>query len=166
MKKDFLNIGQIVNTHGLRGEVKVIPLTDNMYRFDYLEEIILDGETVHIENVKYQKDKLILKLQNVDTIEQAEKLKKKYIKISREDAVELDEDTCFITDLIDCNVVDTEGFEYGKVKEVIQTGSNDVYWVKGKKEVLVPVLKDIVLDINTKDQIITIKPVGVWMDED
>ena len=166
MKTDFLNIGQIVNTHGLKGEMKVIPLTDDMYRFDDLEEIILDGKSVYIENVKYQKDRVILKLEGVDTIEQAEKLKKKYVQIEREEAVELDEDTYFITDLMGCTVIDTEGFEYGKIFEVIQTPSNDVYWVKGNKEVLVPVLKEIVLDININDAIITIRPVGEWMDED
>ena len=166
MKTEFLNIGQIVNTHGLKGEMKVIPLTDDMYRFDDLEEIILDEKNIYIENVKYQKDRVILKLEGIDTIEQAEKLKKKYVKVPREESVELEEDTYFITDLMGCKVLDTEGFEYGNIFEVIQTPSNDVYWVKGKKEVLVPVLKEIVLDININDQIITIRPVGDWMDED
>ena len=78
----------------------------------------------------------------------------------REDAIELEEDEYFIVDLVGCTVVDTEGFEYGKIKDVIQTPSNDVYWVQGKKEVLVPVLKDIVLDINMDEKLITIRPSG------
>jgi 16S rRNA processing protein RimM len=164
--KDFLNVGQIINTHGIRGEVKVFPLTDDMYRFDDLEVVYIGDKVYEIENVKYLKDKVVLKLEGINSIEEAEKYKQKYIKISREDAVELPEDTYFIADILGCTVVDTEGFEYGKVKEVIQTGSNDVYWVKGNKEVLVPVLKDIVLDIDVVNRKITMKPSGEWQDED
>lgn len=164
--KDFLNVGQIINTHGIKGEVKVFPLTDDMYRFDDLEVVYIEDKVYEIENVKYLKDKVVLKLEGINSIEEAEKYKQKYIKISREDAVELPEDTYFIADILGCTVVDTEGFEYGKVKEVIQTGSNDVYWVKGNKEVLVPVLKDIVLDIDVVNRKITMKPSGEWQDED
>ena len=96
----------------------------------------------------------------------AEKLKPTYIEIRREQAVELPEDTYFITDLLGCIVVDTENFEYGTIKEVIKTPNNDVYWVKGKKEILVPVLKDIVLEINIENRSILIKPSGEWQDED
>ncbi len=146
--EDLLVVGQIINTHGLRGEMKVMPLTEDMRRFDYLEYVILKGKKVKVDGVKYFKDKVILKLEGINSIEEAEKLKRTYLEIEREDAIELEEDEYFIVDLVGCTVVDTEGFEYGKIKDVIQTPSNDVYWVQGKKEVLVPVLKDIVLDIN------------------
>lgn len=164
--KDFLNVGQIINTHGVRGEVKVFPLTDDMYRFDDLQVVYIGDKAYEIENVKYLKDKVVLKLEGINSIEEAEKYKQKYLKISREDAIELPEDSYFITDILGCTVVDTEGFEYGEVKEVIQTGSNDVYWVKGNKEILVPVLKDIVLDIDVVNKKITMKPSGEWQDED
>ena len=164
--EDLLVVGQIINTHGLRGEMKVMPLTEDMRRFDYLENVILKGKKVKVEGVKYFKDKVILKLEGINSIEEAEKLKRTYLEIEREDAIELEEDEYFIVDLVGCTVVDTEGFEYGKIKDVIQTPSNDVYWVQGKKEVLVPVLKDIVLDINMDEKLITIRPSGEWQYED
>ena len=164
--EDLLVVGQIINTHGLRGEMKVMPLTEDMRRFDYWEYFILKGKKVKVEVVKYFKDKVILKLEGINSIEEAEKLKRTYLEIEREDAIELEEDEYFIVDLVGCTVVDTEGFEYGKIKDVIQTPSNDVYWVQGKKEVLVPVLKDIVLDINMDEKLITIRPSGEWQYED
>lgn len=164
--EDLLVVGQIINTHGLRGEMKVMPLTEDMRRFDYLEYVILKRKKVKVEGVKYFKDKVILKLEGINSIEEAEKLKRTYLEIEREDAIELEEDEYFIVDLVGCTVVDTEGFEYGKIKDVIQTPSNDVYWVQGKKEVLVPVLKDIVLDINMDEKLITIRPSGEWQYED
>ncbi|SHJ54276.1 16S rRNA processing protein RimM [Clostridium cavendishii DSM 21758] len=163
---EMLNVGQIINTHGVIGAVKVHPLTDNMYRFDYLEDVYIDGKKYYIEEVKYLKDKVVLKLEGINSMNDAEKYKTKYIQITRDQSVELDEDTFFITDLLGCTVVDTQDFEYGKVFEVIQTGSNDVYWVKGNKEILIPVLKEIVLDINVENKKIVIKPAGEWQDED
>ena len=164
--EDLLVVGQIINTHGLSGEMKVMPLTEDMRRFDHLEYVNLKGQKIKVEGVKYFKDKVILKLQGINSIEEAEKLKRTYLEIEREDAIELEEDEYFIVDLVGCTVVDTEGFEYGKIKDVIQTPSNDVYWVQGKKEVLVPVLKDIVLDINMDEKLITIRPSGEWQYED
>ena len=84
----------------------------------------------------------------------------------RKDAKKLPKDTYFITDLLECKVLDTDNFEYGVIKEVLKTPNNDVYWVKGKKEILVPVLKDIVLDIDVENRKILIKPSGEWQDED
>lgn len=162
----MLNVGQIINTHGVIGAVKVHPLTDDMYRFDDLEYVYIDGTKFYIEDIKYLKEKVVLKLEGISSMDAAEKYKTKYIQITREQAVELEEDTYFISDLLGCTVVDTTGFEYGKVYEVIQTGSNDVYWVKGTKEVLVPVLKEVVLDIDIENEKIVIKPVGEWQDED
>ncbi len=164
--REFLRVGQITNTHGVRGEVKVLPLTDDMRRFDDLEYVYIKGKKVNIENVKYLKDKVILKLEGVDSMNDAEKLKPTYIEIKREQAVELPEDTYFITDLLECTVLDTNNFVYGTIKEVIKTPNNDVYWVRGKKEILVPVLRHIVLDINIEEKKILIRPSGEWQDED
>ena len=87
--EDLLVVGQIINTHGLRGEMKVMPLTEDMRRFDYLEYVILKGKKVKVEGVKYFKDKVILKLEGINSIEEAEKLKRTYLEIEREDAIEL-----------------------------------------------------------------------------
>ncbi|QPJ85653.1 16S rRNA processing protein RimM [Sarcina sp. JB2] len=164
--RDFLRVGQITNTHGVRGEVKVLPLTDDMRRFDDLDYVYINRKEVKIENVKYLKDKVILKLEGIDSMNDAEKLKPTYLEIKREQAITLTKDTYFITDLLECKVLDTDNFEYGVIKEVIKTPNNDVYWVKGKKEILVPVLKDIVLDIDVENRKILIKPSGEWQDED
>ncbi len=164
--EQFLNVGQIVNTHGVKGEVKVFPLTDDPMRFKKLKKVIIDNKEVQILSYKFQKDRVILKLEGVDTMDDAIRLKGKYLKVSREDAVKLPKDTYFIADLIGCSVFDTNETPLGEVYDVIKTGSNDVYWVKGKKELLIPVLKEIVLDINVEDKKIVIKPVKEWQDED
>ncbi|WP_286906378.1 ribosome maturation factor RimM [Clostridium sp. UBA1652] len=164
--EQFLNVGQIVNTHGVKGEVKVFPLTDDPMRFKKLKKVIIDNKDVQIISYKFQKDRVILKLEGVDTMDDAIRLKGKYLKVSREDAVKLPKDTYFIADLIGCSVFDTDETPLGEVYDVIKTGSNDVYWVKGIKELLIPVLKEIVLDINVEDKKIVIKPVKEWQDED
>lgn len=161
-----LKVGKIVNTHGLKGEVKVIPLTDNPRRFDDLEYVLIEGKEVEIEKCKYQKDRIIVKLEGVDKIEEAERLKEKFMEVERENAVELEEDCYFLADLRECTVFDTEGKELGEIYDVLQTKNNDVYWIRKPKELLIPVLKDIVLDINIDERKIIIKPVGEWMDED
>lgn len=164
--REILRVGKILNTHGIKGELKVLPLTDDPKRYDDLEFVLLDGKEVNIEGCKYQKDRVILKLKDINTIEEAERLKNKYLEIPREYAVELEKDRYFIADLIGCTVYDTEGRNLGKIYDVIQTKNNDVYWIKEPKELLIPVLLDIVLDINIEEEKIIIKPVGEWQDED
>ncbi|NLL30551.1 MAG: 16S rRNA processing protein RimM [Clostridiales bacterium] len=164
--RDILRVGKILNTHGIKGEVKVLPLTDDPKRYDDLEFVLLDGKEVNVEGCKYQKDRVIVKLEGINTVEEAERLKNKYLEIPREYAVELEEDTYFIADIIGCTVYDTEGNNLGKIYDVIQTKNNDVYWIRKPKELLIPVLLDIVLDINVEEGKIIIKPVGEWQDED
>ena len=135
----LLKVGKIANTHGLKGEVKVIALTDNPKRFKDLEYVIIDGKNIAVEGCKFQKDRVI---------------------------VELEEDCYFIADLRECTVFDIEGKELGQIYDVIQTKNNDVYWIRKPKELLIPVLKSIVTDINIDERKIIIRPVGEWMDED
>ena len=163
---ELLKVGKIVNTHGLRGEVKVMALTDDPRRFDELEYVLIDGKEVGVEGCKYQKDRIIVKLESVDKVEEAEKLKNKFMEIPREFAIELEEDCYFLADLRECTVFDTEGKELGEIYDVLQTKNNDVYWIRKPKEVLIPALKDIVTDINIDDRKIIIRPIGEWMDED
>ena len=161
-----LKVGKIVNTHGLRGEIKVMALTDDPRRFDELECVLIDGKEIKIEGCKYQKDRVIVKLEGVNIIEDAEKLKNKFMEIPREFAVELEEDCYFLADLRECTVFDTDGKEIGEVYDVLQTKNNDVYWIRKPNEVLIPALKDIVTEINIEDRKIIIRPIGEWMDED
>lgn len=164
--KDILRVGKIVNTHGLKGEVKVIPLTDDPKRYNELEFVLIDGIERKIQGCKYQKDRVIVKVEGIDTIEEAEKYKNKYMEIPREYAVPLEEDTYYIADIIGCNVFDTNGKDLGEVYDVIQTKNNDVYWIRKPKELLIPVLLDIVTNIDVENRKITIRPVGEWQDED
>lgn len=164
--KEILRVGKIVNTHGLKGEVKVIPLTDDPKRYNELEFVLIDGIKRNIENCKFQKDRVIVKVEGINSIEEAEKYKNKYMEIPREYAVPLEEDTYYIADIIGCTVYDTEGKNLGEVYDVIQTKNNDVYWIRKPKELLIPVLLDIVTDIDVENKKIVIKPVGEWQDED
>lgn len=160
--KEFLAVGQIINTHGVKGEVKVYPLTDDIKRFRKLKSVFIDGEIKNIIWCKLQTDRVILKIQDIDSIEDAQKYKNKYLEVKRDDAVELAENEYFIADIVGCRVLDENNVELGKVYDVIQTGSNDVYWVKGKSEVLIPALKDIIVSIDIQKGDIVIKPLEVW----
>lgn len=161
--KEYITVGQIINTHGLKGEIKIYPLTDDIKRFKKLKNVYIDNKETKITWCKLQSDKIILKLEGIDTIEAAQKLKEKYIEIKREDAVKLPEGRYFITDIMECTVFDETGKELGKVANVIQTGSNDVYSVKGKDEdILIPALKSIVTKIDIENQTIVIKPLDTW----
>ena len=164
--RDILRVGKIVNTHGLKGEVKVIALTDDPKRYNDLDFVLIDGVERKIQGCKFQKDRVIVKIEGIDSIEEAEKYKNKYMEIPREYAVPLEEDTYYIADIIGCNVYDAEGKSLGEVYDVIQTKNNDVYWIRKPKELLIPVLLDIVTDIDVENRKITIKPVGEWQDED
>ncbi|MEG0306892.1 MAG: ribosome maturation factor RimM [Clostridium sp.] len=162
--KELMSVGQITKPHGVRGEVKVSSLTDSLERFKTLDKVYIDGVEIKITSVKLQKDRAILKIEGIDSIEQAEEYRNKYLEVKRENAIKLPKDSYYIADLMDCYVYDTDGEALGKVYEVIETGSNDVYWVKeeGKKDVLIPALKDIVEEVDIENNKIVIKPVKVW----
>jgi len=135
----MIKVGQILTTHGHKGEVKVMPLTDNPKRFEKLEYIYLkmpDGyNKVHIDNVRYFKNAVILKLNEIKDMNAAEDLRNVYLCISQEQLVVLPPDHYFIFQVIGLEVYEDESF-LGEVKDVIQTGSNDVYVVKdGNKEI-------------------------------
>jgi 16S rRNA processing protein RimM len=159
---DFLAVGVIINAHGLHGELKVFPLTDDIRRFRKLEKVFIDGTEKKVVWCKLQADRVILKIEGIDSIEEAQKYFKKYLEVKREDAIELSEGSYFIADLIGCVVFDTDGRNLGAISDVIKTGSNDVYWIKEGKELLIPALKDIVLEVDVENKKIVIKPVESW----
>lgn len=171
MSENYLEAGKIVNVHGLRGEVKIMPWCDGpdfLCEFDYL---YLDNQgrtELEIENARVFKNMVIAKFSGYNTVEQAETLRNKILYLSRED-VELDENTYFIKDLIGIRVTDyNTGEEYGVIKDVFQTGANDVYSVKnGEKEYLVPAIADVVIDTDLENKIMRIIPLkGLFEDED
>lgn len=166
MEKKLFKIGQIINTHGIKGEVKVYPLTEDVNKFKRLKTVLVGGVEMNILGVKFQKDRVILKIDGIDTMNDAEGYKQKYIEIPRKDEPKLPEDTYYVSDLKECVVYDTNEKELGKVFDVISTRNNDVYWIKQPKELLIPVLRDIVLSVDIDCKKIVIRPVGEWQDED
>ncbi len=143
----LMEIGQIVNTYGIKGFVKVQPFTDDIHRFEDLKQVYLQVkerlETFEIEEVKYHKHMVLLKLKGIDDINQAEKYRNAYLKIDRKDAVILPEDTYFIADLLEMEVTTEEGEILGKITDVYPTGSNDIYVVKNEegKQILLPAIR-------------------------
>jgi len=154
--QDLLQVGAIIKTHGIKGEVKVFPLTDDVKRFKKLKEVILEPEKdnmiLEIESVKFQKNLVILKFKGFDSINDIEMHVKKGIFVTRKDAVPLEEDEYFVADLIGLNVVTEDDEAFGIVKDVLHTGANDVYVIEHDgKEVLVPAIKECILDVNMND---------------
>lgn len=163
---EFFRVGKIVNTHGLKGEVKVMAETSDVNNYKRYGTVFIDGAEREIQSVKFQKDRVILKLEGIDSIEEAEKFKNKLIQVPREREPELPEDTFYVKDLIGIHVYDTEGKDLGSIYDVIETKNNDVYWIRKPKELLIPVLKEIVLEIDLDEEKIIIRPIGEWQDED
>ena len=160
--EQFLRVDVISSTHGIRGEVKVYPTTDDPERFLELDEVILDTGREHkileIEGVKFFKNQVILKFKGYDNINDIEKYLKKDLLVDREHAVELGENENFIADLIDMEVVTDEGKVLGTLTDVIETGANDVYAVKTPegKEILLPAIRDCILDVNVDEKRMTV----------
>ena len=160
---EYFTIGKIVNTHGIRGEVKVLPDTEDIRRFSKLKtvRVTLKGKTEEycVEHGRGQGPTAILKLKGIATPEAAALLKGAELEIHRKDAIELPEGQWFIGDLIGCQVFEEDGNCLGKVILVLQTGSNDVYEVKDDKErmILIPALKNVVLDVDIEEARIQVK---------
>lgn len=168
--KQFLEVGKVNNTHGIRGELKFTLWCDDINYLKQLKVLYLDdkGEKpVKIISVRPQKNIAILKLENINTIEQAEELKGRVLYCNRDDAV-IDEDANYIADLIGCYVVDIDTEEeYGQVKDVLNYGSCDIYDIESwGRHTLIPATPDIVKEINTEYQVIRIKRMKGLFDED
>ena len=156
--EQFLRVGVISSTHGVKGEVKVFPTTDDPARFKALKTVLLDTGKEHkaleITGVKFFKNKVILKFKGFDNISDIEKYKGMDLLIPREDAVPLEENENFIADLIDMTVVTDRGETLGTLVDVLETGANDVYVIEteGKKEILLPAIKECILDVNVEEK--------------
>lgn len=159
---DFLEVGKIINTHGLRGEVKIVTWTDSPDVFEGLEFVVAKTRTeeirLDIKNVKYQKNNIIAAFEQLTSIEEVEKLKNAVLSVPREELGELPEGVYYIADLIDCEVFD-EGGKIGDLRDVFSTGSNDVYDIKrdGKKNLLVPIIDGVLKSVDVENKKITIE---------
>ena len=155
-----LEVGQIVNTFGIKGEVKVTPFTDDINRFDNLKKVYVktrkEDKLYKVEGVRYHKNMVLLKLEGIENPEQAELLKNAYLEIDREDAIPLKEGQYFIVDLIGLDVYTDEGDLLGKVDDIYNTGANDIYVVKDElgKQILLPGIKDVIKEVILDDRII------------
>lgn len=152
--EQLLKVGAITSTHGIRGEVKVFPMTDDAARFKKCKELILDTgkekKIVQVEGVKFFKRLVILKFKGYDSINDIEAYKGKALYVTRENAVALEKDEYFIADLIGISVFDEQEREIGTLRDVIETGANDVYSVVTQegKEILFPAIKDCILNVD------------------
>ena len=155
--EDLLQVGIITSTHGVRGEVKVYPTTDDPRRFRRLKEVVLDTGreklNLEIEGVKFFKQFVILKFKGLDNINDIEKYRQKSLYVTRKNAVRLQRDEYFIADLIGLKVQDEDGTELGTVKDVIETGDNDVYEVEmaDGKSLLLPAIKQCILNVDVEN---------------
>ena len=160
--EDLLKVGVITTTHGVRGEVKVYPTTDEAERFLDLEYVLLDTgkelRRLEIEKVKFFKNLVILKFDGVDNINDIEKYKGRDLWIPREEGQELGEGEYYIADLLGMKVLLEDGREFGTLKDVMETGANDVYIISTKEhgEVLVPAIRDCILDVDLEKNTMTI----------
>ena len=158
---DYFEIGQITNTHGLKGELKVRTFTESKKRFEELKSILVDfnGELkkYDIEKVRYQNEIVLLKLKGVDDIDEALKLKSNYIKIPRADAKETDEEEFFIADLIGCEVYENDLI--GIVTDIFTAGASDVYVVKrkGQNDLLIPAIESVIKKIDVENKRIDVE---------
>ncbi|MCI8775350.1 MAG: 16S rRNA processing protein RimM [Lachnospiraceae bacterium] len=157
-----LQVGVITQTHGIRGEVKVFPTTDDVNRFKKLKEVVLETEkerlTLTVEGVKFFKQYVILKFKEYDSINDIEKYKGARLLVPREKAVKLQKDEYFVADLIGMQVITEDGEYFGRLKNVLETGANDVYVVETaeNKEVLLPAIKECVLQIDMEKEVIAV----------
>ena len=160
--QEYLEVGQIVNTNGLKGLLKVNPFTDDITRFERLKTIFIEHKKelleFEIESVRYQKKQVLLKLKGIDTIEEAEKYREDYLKIKRNKEEKLPEDTYYIVDLIGLDIYTEGGELLGKLDDVFSTGSNDVYVVKNSegKQILLPAISDVIKNIDLEQKKIVV----------
>ncbi len=152
--EDKLQVGIIASTHGVRGEVKVFPTTDDVKRFKKLKEVVLDTgkeeKILEIEGVKFFKQFAILKFKDIDNIDDVIRYKGKSLLVTRENAVKLNKDEYFIADLIGLKVIDEDEHEIGILRDVLETGANDVYVIDhvNGKELLLPAIRQCILDVD------------------
>lgn len=160
--QEYLEVGQIVNTNGLKGLLKINPFTDDITRFERLKTILVDHKKelleFEIESVRYQKKQVLLKLKGIDTIEEAEKYREDYLKINRNKEEKLPEDTYYIVDLIGLDIYTENGELLGKLDDIFSTGSNDVYVVKNSegKQILLPAISDVIKNIDLEQKKIVV----------
>ncbi len=166
MESNFLSVGKVANTHGVRGELKIFPFTDfPEIRFASGKELLFispeDGTQLKVKVVsaREQKTVFVVKLEGFDNINQVEKYKGWDVKVPREEAVEAEDNAYYFHEILGCKVLTVEGEELGTVTDILTPGANDVWVVKrkGGKELLIPFIEDIVKDVNIAEKTVKIE---------
>lgn len=161
--ENYFVVGNIVNTQGIKGELRVMPTVDDTARFKELDHIFVDRKgnikEYEIENVRFHKQFVLLKLKGIDDMTSAEALKGTVVKITEDMAVPCEEDEYYIRDLYDMEVVTVEGEKLGVISDVIFTGANDVYAVTPKegKDILIPAIKECIVKVDVENNVMTVK---------
>ena len=157
MKK--INIGKVVTTHGVRGDIKVYPHTNVEDMFDELKKIYIGEAEYKILSVKYGKGCPVLNIDGLNTTNDAQKLIGSQVFADEISLPKLEEDNFYLKDIIGCAAIDEQGEEFGKITDVIFTGANDVYEITAEndRKILVPAVKEFILDVNIKDKKIMVK---------
>ncbi len=150
MEKQFLEAGEIVSTHGIQGEVKILPWADGPDFLLKFKCLYLDGTAYEVQSARVHKTCVLAKLKGIDDPETAIKLRGKVVRIDR-NQVKLPKGTVFIADLLGCRVLDEEGTEIGKIKDVLTMPSSDVYVIHGEKNYMIPAVKEFVKEINVDE---------------
>lgn len=154
----YLEIGQIVNTFGIKGMVKVNPFTDNIRRFDKLKKVYIgsvkEKKKIEIEEVKYHKNMVLIKFKDINNPDEANLLRNKYLCIDRKDEEPLEEGTYYIVDMLGLDVYTDENELLGTLDDIYNTGSNDIYVVKNElgKQILLPAIKDVIKEVNLEEK--------------
>lgn len=160
--QEYFEIGQIVNTFGIKGMVKVVPFTDDITRFDDLKNVYVVTKRMnkqyYIEEVKYHKNMVLIKFKGIDKVEDAENLRNSILKVERKDAAKLEEGCFYIADLLGMPVYTDEGELLGVLDDIYNTGSNDIYVVKTKehKQILLPAIEDVIKRISLEENKIVV----------
>jgi len=154
----MLCVGEIVNTHGVRGEIKVIPLVDDISAFDELKSFVIDNKTFNLESFRIHKEMLLIKLKEISDMNEAQKLKGKFLEVNRNDLKELEEGQYYLCDIIGLKVIDENIGEIGIINDIQETGSNDVYITEYMgKPLCIPALADVILEVNIDEGYMKVK---------
>lgn len=151
--KNRITIGKVGGAHGINGEMRIVPLTDFVERFESMREVMVGDELLHIESVKYHKQFVLMKFREYPVREDAMRLTGRLLTVDRSEAAPLNEGEYYTFDIIGLKVFDSEGSELGTIENVLRTGSNDVYQARRSDggELLIPALKAVVKEINIAD---------------
>ncbi len=158
---DYFRIGVVTKPHGLKGEMRVFPVTEDAHRFLTLKTVFVERNSVKTEmkvrSARLQKNMVLLALDGVDTVEAAQTYTNAVLYVDREHAIPLDDGEYYVPDLIGMDVVAEDGTPVGKLSEVMETGANDVYVVKGDTEHLIPAVKEFVKSVDTAGGVMTVR---------